>query len=228
MPASAAHGLTLRRDGAERHVAVLSEAARDSIAKAIAHLPRDRAGSRLYGIAELVPYLSVGGAIGALAGTVLGSRATPVRALLFDKNSTINWSVRWHQDRTIAVRRRTDIDGYGPWSMKAGIAHVTPPFDILAAMLTLRVHLDDVGASNAPLLIAPGSHQLGPVPEAEIGKAAARCGTFACLAEAGDVWLSATPILHASERAQVPTRRRVLQVDYSASDLPAGLDWLGI
>ncbi|WP_367280013.1 hypothetical protein [Sphingomonas sp. LHG3406-1] len=55
-----------------------------------------------------------------------------------------------------------------------------------------------------------------------------QCGTLACLAEAGDLWLYATPILHASEVASTPTRRRVLQVDFAAEDLPGGLCWLGV
>lgn len=94
--------------------------------------------------------------------------------------------------------------------MKAGLQHVAPPFELLAEMVTLRIHLDPVDAGNAPLLIAPGSHRLGRVPESEIKGAVARCGTFTCLAEAGDVWLYATPILHASDAATNPRRRRVL------------------
>jgi len=44
----------------------------------------------------------------------------------------------------------------------------------------------------------------------------------------GDVWLYATPILHASDAAVEPLHRRVLQVDYAADWLPGGLEWLGI
>ena len=220
--------MTLWRDGAERRRAALSEALRRGIAEAISHVPADRAGARLHGIAALARCLSAGGAVGALAASVLGPRAKPVRALLLDKSAAANWSVRWHQDRTIAVRKRIATAGFGPWSTKAGIPHVAPPFDMLAAMVTLRVHLDDVDASNAPLLVAPGSHRLGPVLEEEIGAAVARCGARACLAAAGDVWIYATPILHASDAARMPARRRVLQVDYAASDLPRGLDWFGI
>jgi signal transduction histidine kinase len=46
-----------------------------------------------------------------------------------------------------------------------------------------------------------------------------------CLADAGDVWVYRTPILHASDRAANGRRRRVLQVDYSGDDLPDGLSW---
>jgi ectoine hydroxylase-related dioxygenase (phytanoyl-CoA dioxygenase family) len=95
-------------------------------------------------------------------------------------------------------------------------------------MVTLRVHIDPVPVNNAPLLITPGSHKLGRVPDAEARGLAQRCGTVACLAEPGDVWLYATPILHASESAVAPARRRVLQVDFSVARLPRGLEWLGI
>jgi hypothetical protein len=66
--------------------------------------------------------------------------------------------VPWHQDRTIVVRERIKVDGFGPWSIKDGLLHVAPPYDMLARMVTLRVHLDAVPESNAPLLIVPGSH----------------------------------------------------------------------
>ncbi len=106
--------------------------------------------------------------------------------------------------------------------------HVAPPFDILARMVTLRAHLDDVGAANGPLLIAPGSHAAGRIPVGEIDQVVRRCGTSVCLAEAGDVWLYATPILDASDAAKAPSRRRVLQIDFAACELPGGLEWLGI
>jgi hypothetical protein len=94
--------------------------------------------------------------------------------------------------------------------------------------VTLRAHLDPVPASNAPPLIAPGSHRFGRVPEAENPGVVQRCGTAACLADTGDIWLYATPILHASESALDPTHRRVLQVDFAVGTLPGGLRWLGV
>jgi ectoine hydroxylase-related dioxygenase (phytanoyl-CoA dioxygenase family) len=126
------------------------------------------------------------------------------------------------------VRERVDTAGFGPWSIKAGITHVEPPFALLETMLTMRIHLDPVPEDNAPLLIASGSHRLGRIAEQDIDASVARCGTFACTADRGDVWLYATPILHASARAAQPEHRRVLQVDFSAQSLPASLDWLGI
>jgi hypothetical protein len=191
-------------------------------------LPEDRAGVRLFGIPELKDILGPDGPVGRLAAGYLGAAARPVRAVLFDKTNASNWMVGWHQDRTIAVRSRLEVDGFGPWSIKAGRCHVAPPFALLADMITLRMHLDDCDERNAPLLIVPGSHRFGPVPASKAAEIAAAIGHESCIAQTGDVWVYATPILHASERSREPARRRVIQVDYSNTALPGGLEWLGI
>jgi hypothetical protein len=198
------------------------------IGAALAGLPQDKAGLRLPALPALRPHLAASGAIGRVAASILGPFARPVRAIRFDKSDSANWALGWHQDRTICVARRREAEGFGTWTLKGGLHHVEPPFDLLAGMVTLRVHLDEVTADNAPLLVAPGSHRLGRLTEARIEEAVRGCGTYPCLASAGDVWLYATPILHASAPSRSPARRRVLQLDYAARDLPAGLEWLGV
>jgi len=220
--------MTFHRDGAQRYRSALDAVALSGIETATSRRPVERAGLRLFGIAALDPHLRIDGAIGAIAGSVLGARARPVRALLLDKTPHANWKVGWHQDRTIAVRRRLEIGGYGPWTTKDGVQHVEPPFDLLAGMVTLRIHLDDVGADNSPLLIAPGSHRFGRIAQSDVRSVVEKCGVSACLADAGDVWLYATLIVHASDAAARPARRRVLQIDYCACELPGGLEWLGV
>jgi hypothetical protein len=184
-------------------------------------LPRGKAGLRLHGIDGLAALL----APDSLGCVVPGMR--PVRAILFDKSSEANWTLGWHQDRTIAVQARAEVPGFGPWSIKQGMVHVEPPFAVIEALRTVRIHLDPVPADNAPLLIAPGSHRMGRIAEKDMAAAVERCGT-ACLANAGDIWLYATPIVHASAASQVEQSRHVLQVDFSPSPLPGGLEWLGI
>lgn len=196
---------------------------------ALASLPPEKAGVRIHGIEALEPLLGSDGCVGAVAATVLGAAAKPVRAILFNKSPEANWSLAWHQDRTICVREKWEVSGFGAWTVKNGMTHVEPPFELLASMVTLRAHFDDVPVSNAPLLIAPGSHRLGRIALCEVDEVVRRCGTRACTAERGDVWLYATPILHASEAASAPTSRRVLQVDFAAAEaLPPGLEWLGV
>lgn len=218
----------LDADGAALHMRAAGGDVLDALEQIGAALPVDRAGIRLHGQAGLAALLAPSAEIGAVAVSALGGGARPVRTILFDKHRDANWSLAWHQDRTIVVRRRVDVPGYGPWTVKAGFQHVAPPFALLERMVTLRVHIDPVSPGNAPLLIAPGSHKLGRIAEADIDAVVASCGQMACLAGRGDIWAYATPILHASDAARAPGRRRVLQVDYSADELGGGLEWLGV
>lgn len=220
--------MTFARDGAQRFHSAVSMAVLDDILRALAGQPADRAGIRLHGIAALQPLLAADGPVGGIAASVLGPACRPVRAILFDKTPEQNWALGWHQDRTIVVTERIEVEGFGPWTVKSGLTHVAPPFAVLAGMVTLRLHLDAVPMRNAPLLVAPGSHRLGRIPVTEVPDVVRRCGSVACIAEACDAWLYATPILHASEAAAEAGRRRVLQVDFSADELPGGLRWLGI
>ncbi|QAY75957.1 phytanoyl-CoA dioxygenase family protein [Sphingosinicella sp. BN140058] len=217
--------MKLGREGAERRAGALPIGQLDALARVTRDLLGSRPGARLGKATELDDFLTVPNAI---AAEYLGSAARPVRAMLFDKDPARNWSPGWHQDRTIAVRARGEAAGYSAWPLKHGIHHVVPPIALLQRMLTLRIHLDPVGEDSAPLLIAPGSHKIGLIPEGAIARTVAACGTTACLATAGDIWVYASLVLHASERNLTTRRRRVLQLFYSADELPPPLGWLGI
>jgi ectoine hydroxylase-related dioxygenase (phytanoyl-CoA dioxygenase family) len=216
--------MTFESDGAERHCNLLDASTLATLRDCLDGAIHGRAGARLASWPELRSYLCP---IDAIAEAKLGPGTRPVRAMLFDKTERTNWSLAWHQDRTIAVKKRADVPGFGGWTRKHGIHHVNPPLPILERMLTVRVHLDPVREDNAPLLVAPGSHR-GFVPESAIPAMVDACGTRICTAEAGDIWVYASLILHASERSRAPARRRVLQLFYSADELPRPLCWLGI
>jgi hypothetical protein len=207
-------------DGAAHVLGVLDaaqvEAARTRLNPGLAGRPGRRLSSGLDDVlARLTP----------VAAALLGQAAFPVRAVAFDKTPDLNWSVGWHQDRTIAVSERREAPGYGPWSTKDGIPHVQPPVAVLERMVTLRLHLDDCGEDNAPLTVALGSHRQGIIPAADAAFVARSLPNLSCQARAGDVWAYRTLILHMSERSRASARRRVLQVDYAAEDLPGGLRW---
>ena len=214
--------------GASRVFAALREDQVVAIEAALANAPKDAAGVRLAGDAALSAVLSSSGPVGELATTALDDPAFAVRAVLFDKGTTNNWGLGWHQDRTIVVRERHETDGFGPWSTKNGFQHVAPPFEVLEGMVTLRIHLDPVDEDNAPLLFLPGSHRLGRLSEDDVKVVAEQVPAGTCLADRGDVWVYSTPVIHASRPATSPSRRRVLQVDFAARDLPGQLDWLGL
>jgi Phytanoyl-CoA dioxygenase (PhyH) len=220
--------MKLERDGAARIPNALS----DGELRALDELARCHcgmgAGIRIAHDETLSRILAPDGAMDRIAKARLGIDAQPVRAILFDKQPGANWALGWHQDRTIAVRKRIEGPGFGPWSRKSGIDHAEPPFEYIERMITLRAHLDACGRDNAPLMIVPGSHRLGRIPVQAIDSVVSQHEAAACLADAGDVWVYATAILHASDAAESPTHRRVLHVDYSRDRLPHGLEWFGV
>lgn len=222
---SAPDELKLHADGAELFRAALAKAEVGALLAALGNHDRGSPGIRLASLDGPRHWLDADGVVGRIAANWLGPAAAPVRAILFDKNVDSNWALAWHQDRTIAVAERAEVSGFANWNRKDGVDHVEPPFGLIERMITVRVHLDQVVSGNAPLLISPGSHLLGKIPEASISDVVDRQGRIECLAEAGDVWAYRTAILHASKRAATPKRRRVLQVDYCSEDLPEPLRW---
>jgi ectoine hydroxylase-related dioxygenase (phytanoyl-CoA dioxygenase family) len=160
-----------------------------------------------------------------IASEFLGRPAFPVRAIYFDKTAQANWKVAWHQDLTVAVRERVDVPGFGPWSVKDGIAHVQPPVDVLERMVTLRLHLDDCAASHGPLRVIPRSHTQGRLSAIDISAVRARSEEQVCVARTGDVLAMKPLLLHASSAATEPGHRRVLHIEYAADPLPGGLEW---
>jgi hypothetical protein len=214
--------MKLDPDGAERFRAAFAPEEIAALARLLSGLEASARLGRVPGLAvRLAP-------ADAIARRLIGPAARAAGAKYFDKSAARNWALGWHQDRTIPLLHRREVAGFSQWTVKDGIPHCVPPFALLERTLTLRIHLDDAGPENAPLLIAPGSHRLGPLAEPEIPATVERCGTFACLADAGDAWACSTPILHASARAAKPARRRVLQLLYAAEPLPGGLEWAGV
>jgi hypothetical protein len=185
-----------------------------------------RPGMRGFNLTGSVSALiGASGPLGSLAADGADGSVKPVRILFFDKTPESNWAVPWHQDRSIAVNKRANVDGYGPWTVKDGVDHVEPPVPILESMLTLRLFVDDCGPDDGPLLVALGSHRRGRLSGKDVAKLVIESKLFFGIGQAGDVLVMKTLAIHSSKRAIVPTHRRVLHVDYSTADLPPPLEW---
>lgn len=156
---------------------------------------------------------------------VLGPRAQLVRSVLFDKTAEQNWGVPWHQDLTIAVKTRKEIPGFIGWSIKDGIHHVQAPSEILETMLTVRIHLDDCGVENGPLKVLPGTHKNGWLNAEQIQRLRGEISETICTVSPGGAILMRPLLLHASSKAMKPQHRRVLHLEFAASELPGGLEW---
>lgn len=77
-----------------------------------------------------------------LAAAALRCDPIPFGATFFDKSSTANWLVVWHQDTALPLKERRDVPGWGPWSTKAGISYAHAPQSALSQVIALRIHLD--------------------------------------------------------------------------------------
>lgn len=161
----------------------------------------------------------------SFARPILADGARVVRGIYFDKNPTANWKVAWHQDLTIAVRQQAAVDGYGSWSIKAGIHHVQPPVSVLERMLTIRLHLDDTDEFNGALHVLPGSHKCGRLEAKAIQEWREKREPVICPVAKGGVMLMRPLLLHASSQSLHPTNRRVLHFEYSSFNLPNEIAW---
>lgn len=148
-----------------------------------------------------------------------------VKATYFDKTAGSNWYVTWHQDKVIQVRERIEVDGFTGWTRKEEGMGVIPPDTILKAMVTVRIHLDDVDETNGVLKIVAGSHQKN-LSDAEIAVITQNSIAATCEGVAGTIQLMKPLLLHASAKATKENRhRRILHLEFSADELPAGLQW---
>ncbi len=115
----------------------------------------------------------------------------------------------WHQD-------------YGTWRLEDGMP--TP------RALMIAVYLDDVDATNGPLLVIPGSHHHGHVDQTNpdrnpggytvadierpvIAELVARHGIEAMTFEAGSVMFMNCNLVHASPENLTPKRRTIVYVN---------------
>src|SRR5260221_14552741 len=122
------------------------------------------------------------------------------------------WLVAPHQDLSIPVRAGVVHQSLGAWSEKEGELYVQPPVELLNTLLAVRIHVDDCRRENGPLRVVPGSHRHGKLRAATAVELRSDRGEEVCVAKSGDALLMRPLLLHASSKAQSPSRRRVLHV----------------
>jgi ectoine hydroxylase-related dioxygenase (phytanoyl-CoA dioxygenase family) len=224
---------TFHRDGYFVRNDIVAEDVVQRLRLAVAAIPNGEEVRRrrsVYGVRNLleicpaVRVLATESCIRQFVTPVLGENAFAVRATFFDKVPEANWSLFWHQDNVIAVRERLEVPGFIGWSRKAGVWQVQPPVEVLARMIAIRVHLDDCGADNGPLRVLPGSHRFGWLDD-ELDAWKARVPEVICTVKCGGIVAMCLLTLHASAASETVGHRRVIQVEYAAAELPAGLDW---
>ena len=225
------------QDGILRIPAVYARPSLAELRSSLADLAGSRASTSRAGIRGLLDRSDAVWALATsdpalrLARDLIGDAARPVKATLFDKVAVANWTLAWHQDLTVALRPaagRPDPSkwpGFTNWSVKSGVVHAEAPRHLLDRMVALRLHLDDCGARNGPLLVVPGSHRRGKLDATARRDLPANLGIRICDAKSGDVLAMHPLLLHRSEPSQDPCHRRVIHLEYAAAALPVGLAW---
>ena len=222
------------RDGFAVVPGVLDEGALSSFEESLAGVESGAGVMRrggVYAVRNLLEVLPAARALAnspavrALVEPLLGADCFAVRGVLFDKTPAAPWKVAWHQDLSIAVRARVGAEGFGPWSIKAGVPYVQPPARVLKGVLAVRLHLDHCDDSNGPLRVLPGSHLWGRLSAEEIARLRGQTRPVTCLVPRGGALLMRPLLLHSSPAPRLPRRRRVVHLEFAAEPLPYGLEW---
>lgn len=150
-----------------------------------------------------------------------GNGYVPVKSIYFDKPPQSNWFVAWHQDITISVKEKANVNGYVNWVPKNGYYSVQPPEEILENIITVRIHLDNTTADNGALNILPASHLQGIRRIEQVDTA----NGHTCEINSGGVMLMKPLLFHSSARTTNNKRRRVIHIEFSNMELPGKLEW---
>jgi len=199
--------------------AVFEATESENLAHAISasSLPRGRAGIRHALSNPDVATTARSPQLVEIAQRILGPDAIPFRATFFDKSSTANWLVVWHQDTALPLRAKHDLPGWGPWSTKDGVIYAHAPTFALTKVVALRVHLDDSSERNGPLRVLPCTHNNGVLSDDEVHELSLRLSPVDCLVPRGGVLAMRPLLIHSSSKSQVDDARRVLHIEYAAS-----------
>ena len=98
-----------------------------------------------------------------------------------------------------------------------------PPADIMSGILAIRLHLDESGLDNGPLRVIAGSHREGRLSAERIASWEKENSVICSVPKGGALLMR--PLLHASSVCVVSKSRRVIHLEFAATDLPHGLEW---
>jgi ectoine hydroxylase-related dioxygenase (phytanoyl-CoA dioxygenase family) len=154
---------------------------------------------------------------------LIGADFFVIKSIYFDKPARSNWFVPYHQDLTISVNRKAELESYQNWTVKQGQFSVQPPIEILENIYTFRVHLDDTNENNGALKVIPGSHLDGVFRPDKIDWDVVEEKT--CKVSRGGLMIMKPLLLHSSSRTTNENRRRVIHVEFCNRLLIKELDW---
>ncbi|PIY10840.1 MAG: phytanoyl-CoA dioxygenase [Flexibacter sp. CG_4_10_14_3_um_filter_32_15] len=152
-----------------------------------------------------------------------GNNFFVVKSIYFDKPQNSNWYVPYHQDLTISVDKKTELEGFNYWTVKQNQFAVQPPLQILENIITVRIHLDKTDENNGALRVIPKSHLKKTYKPQNIDWKTE--SETICDVEKGGIMLMKPLLLHSSKRTTNDKQRRVIHIEFSNQELPKELNW---
>jgi len=155
--------------------------------------------------------------------TAFGKGYFITKSIYFDKPEKSNWFVAYHQDLTISVDKKVEIENFENWTTKQNQFAVQPPKEILENNFTIRIHIDKTTKDNGALKVINDSHSKG-ILRIENLNFENETETI-CEVEKGGIMIMKPLLFHASNKTINNERRRVIHIEFSKQELPAGLQW---
>ncbi|WP_316834564.1 phytanoyl-CoA dioxygenase family protein [Pedobacter nutrimenti] len=160
----------------------------------------------------------------ALIQDLFGKDYCIVKSIYFDKPEQSNWFVSYHQDLTISVDKKVELEGYGMWTVKQNQFAVQPPLDILKKIYTVRIHLDDTDENNGALKVIPGSHLKEIYRSEDIDWSIE--SEVSCNVPKGGIMIMKPLLMHSSSRTTSNHKRRVIHIEFCNQELHPDLKWI--
>jgi len=154
---------------------------------------------------------------------LFGKNYFVIKSIYFDKPETSNWYVSYHQDLTISVDKKIELDNFKFWTTKQNQFAVQPPIEILENIYTIRIHLDDTDENNGALKVIEKSHLKKIYRPENIDWKTEKETT--CNVNKGGIMIMKPLTLHSSSRTTNNKKRRVIHIEFSDTNLPKGLNW---
>lgn len=152
-----------------------------------------------------------------------GSGYFITKSIYFDKPEKSNWFVAYHQDLTISVNKKIEAANFENWTVKQNQFAVQPPKEILEDNFTIRIHIDKTTKDNGALKVINNSHSKGILRIENLNFETEK--ETICEVEKDGIMIMKPLLFHASNKTTNNERRRVIHIEFSKQQLPAGLEW---
>ncbi|EJG00418.1 MULTISPECIES: phytanoyl-CoA dioxygenase family protein [Flavobacterium] len=155
--------------------------------------------------------------------SIFGKGFFITKSIYFDKPEKSNWFVAYHQDLTISVDQKIEIENFENWTVKQNQFAVQPPTEILENNFTIRIHIDKTTKNNGALKVINNSHSKGILRIENLDFEKEK--ETICEVEKGGIMIMKPLLFHASNKTTNNERRRVIHIEFSKQQLPNGLEW---